>query len=178
MENTMVIKKNLSVVDYVALVNGIVSEFFDADGDYVPHIGRLNAMRLFYNECVIESKFDLSHDFQDALEMDILVEDEEFINTFNEAIKGDGMIRLDFANAYAEAMEIVNTNKDAFNNMVNTFEIMINSALEKMSPILSGDAIAKFTEIADNISKGNISAEAFVEAYGKSQRIKDIANKE
>ena len=47
----MVIKKDFSVVDYVSLVNGIVGEFFDSEtGDYQPHIGRLNVMRLFYNE--------------------------------------------------------------------------------------------------------------------------------
>ena len=110
--------------------------------------------------------------------MDVLVEDEEFINQFNEAIKGDGKMRLDFANAYAEAMEIVNTKKDSFNSMANTLKTVINSVMEKMSPILSGDAIQKFTEIADNIAKGNIGADAFVEAYGKSQRIKDITSKE
>lgn len=175
----MVIKKDFSVVDYVSLVNGIVGEFFDSEtGDYQPHIGRLNVMRLFYNECVVESKFDLPHDFEDALMMDVLVEDEEFINEFNEAIKGYGKVRLDFANAYAEAMEIVNTKKDSFNSMTNTLKTVINSVMEKMSPILSGDAIQKFTEIADNIAKGNIGADAFVEAYGKSQRIKDIASKE
>ena len=175
----MVIKKDFSVVDYVSLVNGIVGELFDSEtGDYQPHIGRLNVMRLFYNECVVESKFDLPHDFEDALMMDVFVEDEEFINEFNTAIKGDGKMRLDFANAYAEAMEIVNTKKDSFNSMTNTLKTVINSVMEKMSPILSGDAIQKFTEIADNIAKGNIGADAFVEAYGKSQRIKDIASKE
>lgn len=175
MENTMVIKKDFSVVDYVSLVNAIVSEFFDADGEYVPHIGRMNAMRLFYNECVVESKFDLPHDFEDALMMDVLVEDEEFIRAFNEAVKGDGMIRLDFSNAYAEALEIVNAKKDSLTGVLKD---AINGFMQKMSPILSGDAIAKFTEIADNISKGNISAESFIDAYGKSQRIKDIASKE
>lgn len=174
----MIIKKDFNVVDYVSLVNGIVSEFFDSNtGDYQPHIGKLNVMRLFYNECVIESKFDLSHDFEDALMLDVLVEDEEFINEFNKAIIGENETRLDFANAYADAIEIVNTKKDSFNSMTTTLKSVIDGVMKKMSPIMSGDAIAKFTEIADNISKGNISAEAFIDAYGKSQRIKDIANK-
>lgn len=115
----MVIKKDFSVVDYVSLVNGIVGEFFDSEtGDYQPHIGRLNVMRLFYNECVVESKFDLPHDFEDALMMDVLVEDEEFINEFNTAIKGDGKMRLDFANAYAEAMEM----KILLQNYINSVQ--------------------------------------------------------
>lgn len=49
MENTMVIKKDFSVIDYVSLVNGIADEFFDVNGEYQPHLGRLNVMRLFYN---------------------------------------------------------------------------------------------------------------------------------
>lgn len=177
MENTMIIKTNMNVIDYVSLVNSIVSEFFDGDGEYVPHIGRLNAMRLFYNECVLESKFDLPHDFQEALDLDVLIEDEEFIKEFNDAVKGDGMMRLDFANAYAEAMKIVNTRKDSFNSMANALKNVINNVVEKMSSIISDDAIAKFTKIAENISSGDISAEALIDAYGKSQRINDIASK-
>lgn len=178
MESTMVIKKNLSVIEYVSLVNAIAGGFFDEDGEYQPHIGRLNAMRLFYNECVTESKFDLPHDFNDALMMDVLIEDDEFIKTFNDAVIGDGMIRLNFANAYAEANKIVNTKKDPFNSLANTIKIVTNGVIEKVDSILSEDTVAKFEKIADNISNGNLSAEAFVDAYGKSQRIKEIANKE
>lgn len=174
----MVIKNNFNVVEYVSLVSGIASEFFGTDGEYVPHIGRLNAMRLFYNECVVESKFDLPHDFDDALQMDVLVEDEEFINEFNKAIKGDGIIRLDFANAYSEAMEIVRTNKDSFNNMVNAIKGVINKALEKIGSMVSDETVTKFKEIADRFSNGNISAESVVDAYIKSQKVKDTSENE
>ena len=143
-----------------------VKEFFDDEGEYVPHIGRLNAMRLFYNECVIESNFELSHDFEDALQMGVLVEDEEFIEQFNAALKGDGTIRLDFANAYAEAMEIVNVRKGSFGNAVNVIKNAISNVVDMINPVLGKENIEKFNKLADTFSKGNLSADSIVEAFG------------
>lgn len=177
MENTMVIKKNLSVIDYVTLVNGIVNDFFDAEtGEYTPHIGRLNAMRLFYNECVTDSKFDLPHDFEDALQMDVLVEDDEFIKEFNAAVVGDGVIRLDFANAYADAMEAVNAKKNSFGNAVNIIRKAIEKASESISSVVTDESLEKLTKIADSVNTNNLSLDSFVKAY--SNYLEDNPNKE
>lgn len=162
----MVIKSNLNVIDYVSLVNGIISEFFDSEtGEYTPHIGRLNAMRLFYNDCVIESKFDLPHDFKDALKMDVLVEDEEFINEFNKAVKGDGTIRLDFANAYADALEAVNAKKNSFGNAVNIIRKALEKVSESISSVVTDESLEKLTKISDSVNLGNLSIDSFVKAY-------------
>ena len=166
MENTMVIKKDLNVIDFVALVNGIANEFFDSDGEYQPHIGRLNAMRLFYNKCVTVSKFDIPHDFNDALMLESLIINEEFIAEFNKALKGDGSIRLDFANAYAEAMEIVNVKKGSFGNAVSIIKGAISNIVEMINPVLGSDNIEKFKQIADSFSNGNLSADAIVDVFG------------
>lgn len=177
MENTMVIKKNLSVIDYVSLVNGIANDFFDAEtGEYTPHIGRLNAMRLFYNECVTESKFDLPHDFEDALQMDILVEDDTFIKEFNTAVVGDGVIRLDFANAYADAMEAVNAKKNSFGNAVNIIRKTIERVSESISSVVTDESLEKLTKIADSVNTNNLSIDSFVKAY--SNYLEDNQNKE
>lgn len=162
----MVIKSNLNVIDYVSLVNGIISEFFDFEtGEYTPHIGRLNAMRLFYNDCVIESKFDLPHDFKDALKMDVLVEDEEFINEFNKAVKGDGTIRLDFANAYADALEAVNAKKNSFGNAVNIIRKALEKVSESISTVVTDESLEKLTKISESVNLGNLSLDSFVKAY-------------
>lgn len=162
----MVIKSNLNVIDYVSLVNGIISEFFDFEtGEYTPHIGRLNAMRLFYNDCVIESKFDLPHDFKDALKMDVLVEDEEFINEFNKAVKGDGIIRLDFANAYADALEAVNAKKNSFGNAVNIIRKALEKVSESISAVVTDESLEKLTKISESVNLGNLSLDSFVKAY-------------
>lgn len=173
----MVIKKNLSVIDYVTLVNGIVNDFFDAEtGEYTPHIGRLNAMRLFYNECVTDSKFDLPHDFEDALQMDVLVEDDEFIKEFNAAVVGDGVIRLDFANAYADAMEAVNAKKNSFGNAVNIIRKAIEKVSESISSVVTDESLEKLTKIADSVNTNNLSLDSFVKAY--SNYLEDNPNKE
>lgn len=176
MENNMVIKNKFNVVEYVSLVNDIAEEFFDDEGDYIPHIGRLNIMRLFYNKCVVESKFDLSHNFQDALQLDYLVGDEDFIKAFNEAVAGDGMFRLDFANAYADAMSIVNERKSSVNNIIRKVEKGIAKITDKISPILSEDNITSLSQIAQDISNGKLSAESIVEAYANSQRFKELVD--
>ena len=96
----MKVNTYIGMVEYLTMVNEIVLEYFDEDGNYQPQIGILNAMRLFYNECVIESKFELPHDITDAMDMEIMVTDDEFVNEFNNAIIGDRPgIRFDFANA-------------------------------------------------------------------------------
>lgn len=177
MENTMIIKKNLSVIDYVTLVNGIANDFFDSEtGEYTPHIGRLNAMRLFYNECVTESKFDLPHDFEDALQMDVLVEDEEFIREFNVAVVGDGVIRLDFANAYADAMEAVSAKKNSFGNAVNIIRKAIEKVSESISSVITDESLEKLTKIADSVNTNNLNLDSFVKAY--SNYLEDNPNKE
>lgn len=168
----MVIKKDFSVIDYVSLVNGIADEFFDVNGEYQPHLGRLNVMRLFYNECVTESKFDLPHDFNDALMLEPLIQDEEFIAEFNKALKGDGSVRLDFANAYAEAMEIVNVRKDSFGNAVDVIKGAISNIVDMINPVLGTDNIEKFKQIADSFTSGNLSADAIVEAFGNKDENK------
>lgn len=173
----MVIKKNLSVIDYVTLVNGIANDFFDSEtGEYTPHIGRLNAMRLFYNECVTESKFDLPHDFEDALQMDVLVEDDEFIKEFNAAVVGDGVIRLDFANAYADAMEVVNAKKNSFGNAVTIIRKAIEKVSESISSVVTDESLEKLTKIADSVNTNNLSLDSFVKAY--SNYLQETPSKE
>ncbi|MCD7891640.1 MAG: hypothetical protein LUG26_07845 [Ruminococcus sp.] len=88
----MTVNTKLSLFDYLAMVENIASEFIDEkSGVYQPHIGQLNAMRLFYNFCVTESKFDdkYEHNIVDAEDMEEIVADEEFIEAFNNAIRPD-----------------------------------------------------------------------------------------
>lgn len=178
MENNKIsVKTDLSVIDYVAMVNAIVSEYFDEDGTYTPHIGRINAMRLFYNDCVVESKFDIEHNITKALEMEVLIEDDEFITAFNEALKGDGVSRLDFAGAYADAIDIVNTRKGSLGNVADILRNALIQIVDKISPVFSEDNFEKLSQMVNEISKGNFNSDKFVEAYIKSQRIKDISEK-
>lgn len=175
----MKVNTSLGMVEYLTMVNEIVLEYFDEDGNYQPQIGILNAMRLFYNECVIESKFELPHDITDAMDMEIMVTDDEFVSEFNNAIIGDiPGIRFDFANAYKDAMDIVETKKSSIERAVDSVKKMIFSVLDVINPLLSDEHIDKVAEIAHDVANGKISAEAVVDAYGKSNRFKEVISQE
>ena len=169
MNNNYKIKKDLALFDYLAMVNEIALEFFNEDGVYQPHIGKINAMRLFYNNCVEKSPYDEKHghDIVDAKDMIDIVADVDFIYEYNEAITADKCIRLDFGNAYKDAMDIVDVKKSSLGNAVEIVGSMINRIAETASSVLTDENIEKVSKIAKEISEGKISAETIVDAYGE-----------
>lgn len=173
----IVVNTELSMIDYLVMVNDMVLEYFNEDGEYQPHIGMLNVMRLFYNHCVIESKFDTPHDIIDAMDMEIIVEDDDFLNAFNEAIIGDSSgIRMNFSNAYKDAMDIVETKKQSVERAVGSIKKALSSIIDTINPLLTDEHIEKVSEIARDVASGKLSAEAIVDAYGKSNRFKQVVN--
>lgn len=165
MENRkIVINTKLSMVDFLQVVNDIVLEFFSIDGTYQPQIGFLNTMRIFYNACVTESKFE-KYDIFDALDMEDIVADEEFIDAFNLALKPTHGQRLDFANAYKQAMDIVSNKKTSLNNLIEIIHNMLNTFVNSISEELGEDNIKKIMDIAEKVDTGEITPATIVEAY-------------
>lgn len=175
-KQTIVVDTELSMVDYLVMVNEMVLEYFNEDGEYQPHIGMLNVMRLFYNNCVKESKFDKPHDITDAMDMEIIVEDDTFLDAFNDAIIGTPGIKMDFANAYKDAMDIVETKKHSVERAVDSIKRAITSILDIVNPLLTDEHMDMVSEIAKNVGNGNLNAAAIVDAYGKSDRFKQVIN--
>jgi len=165
MENTITVKENLELTEYVSLVENIAEGFFDEEGNYQPHIGKLNTMRLFYNEYVIESNFDIPHGFSGALQLRPLINDNEFIYKYNQSLNGDGYIRLDFANAYRDAMKIVKTKKDSLNGLILTVKNVIKKAVNSFSESLSAENIEKLSKIAESIGEENFDLDSFKKLY-------------
>lgn len=175
MENKeMIINTKFGIVDYMVMVDEIASEFFDEDSTYQPHYGKLNAMRLFYNNCVIESKFDKSHNISDGLDMEEIISDEEFISEYNLALKGNGDICFDFSNAYNDAMKIVESKNTPFNRLITG----IKNLFDKISPALSEDGVEKILKISDEIKNGKATPEAIVDAYLKKTKENITTDKE
>lgn len=167
MENCIEVNTKLELFDYLSMVNEIALEFFSADGIYQPHIGTINAMRLFYNKCVTKSKFDekYGHDIVDAADMIEIVADSNFIQKYNAAIIGGIYIDLDFGGAYDNAMKIVDFRKSSFGNAVEIVGSIIKRLAESISAVLTDENIEKISQVAKEISNGNISAETIVDAY-------------
>ena len=170
-KNKLLVKTDLGILDYVTVVNALVSDFFDADdGTYVPHIGKMNAIRVFYNECVLESKFNIEHDIIDPMDLEPLLNDKKFMKAFDDAVKGNGKVCLNFANAYSDALEIVNTEKSSLANIAEMLKKSFSTIVEKLTPVLSENNITKLEKIANNISNGNFNVDTIIEAYNNSKK--------
>lgn len=110
----LTIKTELGIASFLNMVNELVDGYFQKSSDgevqferYTPHIGLLNAMRLFYNNCVEGDTYDVPHQVKDPLLMESFINDDDFVRLFNEAVEGDGYSRLDFSNAFKNAKQIV-----------------------------------------------------------------------
>ncbi|HBM98109.1 MAG TPA: hypothetical protein DD413_01650 [Ruminococcus sp.] len=174
----IIVKDNVDIVIYSAAVQAIANKFFDDENNYTPHFGRANAITAFFNYFVdsvsLNSYFE---DIKGDLNVDFLLANEDCLNLYNEALKGDGTFRLDFCNAYADAIDIVNQKKNSIGNIIDRVQNAISMIVDKNSSVFTGENLEKLTNIAKDVSKGNLSAESIVTAYGNSQRIKDIAKK-
>lgn len=155
---TMLVDVKLSIVDFVSTVNDIVLEYFDTNGTYTPHIGLLNTMRVFYNECVKDGKFegDIPHNITDALEMEAIVADEQFIQCFNSALKA-AEYSLDFATAYNEAMKIVEQKKTSVYGAVELIKNVIMQVLDNINTTITPDNIQKITSLFEKMNGDNIN---------------------
>ena len=164
----MKVETNLSLVDFVAVTEALADGYFEDDGTYAPHMGLINAMRVFYNVCVIESKFDdtIPHDFVDVMLVDNLAKDDEFYAAFKDAcLLGAYDERLTFATAYEKANDIVDQRcKSVLYSIGPAVEVIA----ESLSGALSGTNIKEFNDVLDKMSKSGIDAKAIWDAYTES----------
>lgn len=180
MENKMnlVVDTKLGVLAYVSMVDDIVTEYFSADGEYQPHIGFLNTIRLFYNACVKQSKFDdlIPHNFIDVMLIDKLAEDHEFMDAYRIAVEGGCYGQMNFSNAFADAMDIVEHRKSSLTSIVDSLKNALSDVVDIISPALSKENLEAVSRIAKDIGNGKVTAQAIVEEYAKSQRFQDVIN--
>lgn len=162
-EKRFVIDTNLDMVTFISVVNGIAAEYFDADGKYTPHIGMLNAMRVFYNECVKESPYSDTVPFpvQDAIEMKEIVKDEEFIEAFN---KTEWPEKLDFSTAYQKALEIVDYRKTSLASMIDLVKNAAIQIADKVNESLTDDRLDKMRSLVQML--GDKDTAKMLEALG------------
>lgn len=161
--NKLEVNYKFGIVDYVELVNNLVSEYYDERGEYTPHYGRLNAMRLFYNNCVKTDLFDLPHTITDAMDMEKLIDCDEFLQAFDEAIVGqfyeekgyNGFSGFTFGDAYRDATDIVNNRNSSLNYAVTAIGNKLNDLLVSVSSLLSDEKIEKLEKLAGYVTDGS-----------------------
>lgn len=155
----------LNIVKYTAIVEAIADGYFDFDGTYQPHIGMMNAMRVFYNECVTESIFDekYPHNITNILDMQDIVNDDDFIKVFNSCLKSED-ISFDFGNAYFDAMKIVDNRKGSLANMFEQIKNMITGFSAELEHILTPDNLKAVKEVAVALGNGSALDDALAKA--------------
>ena len=175
----IIVKDNVDIVTYSAAVQAIVKKFFDDDNTYTPHFGRTNAVAVFFNYFVDNvSLYNYFADYDGDIDVDFLVANEDCLVAYNEALNDNKAFRLNFGNAYKDALDIVNQRNSSMGNVIDNIQNAISMIADKISPVFSGDNLERLTEIAKNVSNGNLSAESIINAYGNSARIKDIVKKD
>lgn len=182
MNTSFKVNTAFSALDYVVMVEQIAAQHFN-NGEYAPHLGLLNTMKLFYDNCVTESFLDEiirnAEDKPDDLAaVTMLAANDDFIRVFNNALCTDCK-RLDFANAYADAMKIVDNQKSSMWTLLNIAQNAMNGLVAKIAPALTPENLAAMQKIAKGITENTPTAEAVVNAYANSELLKArVANKE
>ena len=163
----IIVLDNVDIVTYSAAVNEIAKKFFDEDDNYTPQFGRANAVGVFFNRFVdIVSLEAYFADYDGEINIDLFLADENCLNVYNEALKNGAGYRLNFANAYADAMDIVKTKNTTIGGAVELFKSAISKIADKINPIFTDDNIAKLEKISENVAKGDLSPDAVVKALG------------
>ena len=178
MRSKIKVNTKLDIIEYITIVDSIVAEYFNEYGDYTPHYGRLNSMRVFYNTCVLSDIANVPHDVTDALQMKDLVADADFVAAFDEAIENYTGSAFNFTNAYNDAMSIVEAKKTSADKVVGVIKAIVTDLVNAIAETISGDNLEKFNEIAKEISKGKMSEQAIVNAFGNSEIFNKILQKE
>lgn len=182
MNTSFKVNTAFSALDYVVLVDQIAAQHFD-NGEYAPHLGLLNTMKLFYDNCVTECPLDaeiaaVDADAKNLAIVTALASNSDFIEAFNAALVTDCR-KFDFANAYADAMKIVDNQKSSMWTLLNIAQNAMNGLVAKIAPALTPENLTAMQKIAKGITENTPTAEAVVKAYADSELLKArVANKE
>lgn len=160
---------NVDMVTYGAAVKSIVDGFFNEDGEYVPHFGRANAVGVFFQYFVDEESIDEYFTGNTGvIDLDSLLADDECMRVYNNAMFAGNSYRLNFVNAYKDAMEIVGIRTSTIAGVAEMFRKIIVEAINGFSSVMTEENINKLAKISDEISDGKLSADSIVEAFGKA----------
>lgn len=178
MSKNFEVNTKMDFMTYIQTVDKIVSEYFDINGEYCPHIGRAYVMQLFYKQCVNSEELEAKiGDNMNEIEMiTILSTNEKFMDRFNKALSPICDYALDFTNAYNDAMEIVEDRKSSAGRIVDMLKSVLDDLIGETALVMTEDNLAAIRAIAENLTGGKSTAEAIVENYAKSDAFKKIVN--
>ena len=139
----MTVNTKLDYQNYLTCVEALTESFFDEDGNYAPHIGRIMSVSLFLDFCVEDSGINMEEDNM----IDQIFGNEEILMAFENEVQACmefGKPTLRFGNAFMDAMAIVEQKK---NSLVNTLTVFANQLKQVMTP----ENIARLQEVSKNV---------------------------
>lgn len=165
MKKNFVVNADLDFMTYIRTVEKIVNEHFDDEGSYVPHIGKGFVMTLFYDTCVkcehlanklLNCKTEV--DF-----VDVLANDSQFMSAFNEYLYPfPNDYKLNFANAYSDAMDMIEDKRSSASRMTSMIESILNGFTDRVAPALTKENLDAVKQITTNMTGGESTATALV----------------
>lgn len=131
----------LSVNDYLAVVEEIANGFFNDNGEYVPHMGRIVTVAVFCDYCMKESVFkDI-----DNPDMNVIMDNQEIMEAYHKALY-DCKEYLSFGNAVTDATNIVDYRKSSLVQGVSLMASAINM-------VMSPDNLSKVYEASKRLKE-------------------------
>ena len=175
----MRVKNHLKAEQYFEIVDALANSCFDtATNEYQPQMIDVLGIWYFYSYFVEDENYKNKYDeiTEESVIIDSLSEDAEFVKEYNIAIH-DLSHPFSFGKVYNTASKLAENKANTFNRLAERFSNSIDKLINSLSSAVTPDIVEKTKEIAKLVADGKLSADAVVEAYGKSNRIEDIANK-
>lgn len=172
----MVVNSKLSIARYQNVVDDIVEGYFNASGEYRPDLGRICEMMIFIRECVQDEQIDVEN--IGIEEMDDLIARKDLWEALDDSTLYIGDY-LSFGSAREDAHRIVRHKRSIDGFLESVADKLINAAisyLDKNGAMIEGLDLNAISEIYKTVSKNKDVATAIVDAYGKSDRFKQVVS--
>ena len=140
----MTIKKTIDYKSYMECVNDIVNAFFDEEGRYAPHMGRIVLQSIFVDYFV--SDFEEANGKEGDELIEFIIGNETISEEIKHALRDFSLTELNFSSAYSDAMEIVEYRKSSLMQGVSMFGSIVEE-------IMSPDNLAKIYETSERLKK-------------------------
>ena len=176
----MKFNNKLKLADYIRLVDEIVEGYFNSEtGEYLPHIGEIHTMYLYFKNCAIAEdgdeitpeNIDTDGD-TDFEKLEKIADDADFIDKFEGALfcQHDGY--FGFGNAYYNAMKIVESRVENGGLLVQRIINGMTNIADMLSGTFTEENIQTIAQAMNDIKEGKLSAESIADAYANSERFK------
>ena len=145
----MKFETKLNVNDYLAVVEEIANGFFNDNGEYTPHMGRIVSVAVFCDYCMKESVFQ---DVENP-DMNVIMDNDEIIEAYHKALYCSD--EMSFGAAYSDAMKLVDYRKGSLVQALGLMAGVINMIMSPDNLSKVYEASKRLKEIAES-NKDNV----------------------